>query len=210
VKEVLALAREAGVKVRDAEKSEIERRAPGGNHQGILLVADELPVTDLEGALATEVISEGTIWVGLDEVTDPHNLGAVIRNAACFGAGAVLVTERRSARPTPLVQKIASGATEHVRIVSETNLNQSILRLRKEGFWIYGAEVEGKPLDLVKFHGPAFVLVGAEGRGLRKSTRSHAHELVRIPQAPGGVASLNASAAAAVVLYEVRRRLGPP
>jgi len=207
-KEIAALAREAGVEVRWTTKEDVERRLPGGNHQGLLLRAEVVPPADLEGALAELRVSERSIWLALDRITDPHNLGAVTRNAACFGAQALLTTERHSAKASPLVQKIASGATEYVRAVVEKNLNRSIERLRREGFWIYGAAGEGRPLAEVDFRGPALLVIGAEDRGLRPGTRKIADELVAIPQAPGGVASLNASAASAVLLYEVRRRLG--
>jgi 23S rRNA (guanosine2251-2'-O)-methyltransferase len=209
VKEILGLARERGVPVRFAGKQDVERVAPGGNHQGVAIEVEALAVRGVEEHLAETAVDERTIWLALDGITDPHNLGAILRNAACFGAGAVIVTERRSAHVSPLVQKIASGATEHVPVLQETNLGTAIDRLKRERFWVYGAAVEGTALPDVAFHGPALLLVGAEGTGLRKSTRGRADELVAIPQAPGGVASLNASAASAVLLYETRRRLGP-
>lgn len=209
VKEILGLARERGVPVRFTGKDEIERLAPGGNHQGMALRAEAKVVTDVEGLLARTAVDQQTIWLGLDGITDPHNLGAILRNAVCLGAGAVIVTERRSAQVTPLVQKIASGATEYVDVVCAVNLGTAIDRLKREGFWIYGASLGGRLLSEVAFNGPALLLIGAEGTGLRKSTRGRAHELVSIPQAPGGVASLNASAASAILLYEARRRIGP-
>jgi 23S rRNA (guanosine2251-2'-O)-methyltransferase len=207
VRALLALARERRVPVRTVSRQEVEQLLPGRNHQGIALVADTLPTLTLEEALADSTPTERTIWLALDEITDPHNLGAILRNAACFGAGAVVVTERRSARPTPLVQKIASGAAEIVPVVEEVNLNRTILRLKEERFWVYGAALEGKPLEDVRFNGPLLLVIGAEGAGIRKKTRQHADELVRIPQAADGVASLNASCASAVMLHEISRRL---
>lgn len=209
VKEILALARERGVRVRFAGKHDVELMAPGGNHQGVAMRVEELPTPDVEDLIGSTAIGPDTIWLGLDGITDPHNLGAILRNAACFGAGAVVVTERRSAKVTPLVQKIASGATEYVPVAEAVNLGGALDRMKSEGFWIYGAAVEGRPLGEVRFNGPALILVGAEGTGLRKSTRGRADELVAIPQAPGGVASLNASAATAVLLYEARGQLPP-
>jgi 23S rRNA (guanosine2251-2'-O)-methyltransferase len=207
VKEILGLCRERGLSPRFADKQEVERLAPGGNHQGLAARVESLPVRTVEELIGATAIDERTIWVGLDGITDPHNLGAILRNAACFGAGAVIVTERRSAHLSPLVQKIASGAAEHVAVAEAVNLGTAIDRLRREGFWIYGAAVEGAPLTGVRFAGPALLLIGAEGVGLRRSTRNRVDELVAIPQAPGGIASLNASAASAVLLFEARRRL---
>ena len=118
-----------------------------------------------------------------------------------------MVTHRRSAGLTPLVQKIASGAAEHVPVIEAGNLNQVIRTLKTRDFWVYGAAVEGTPISEVRVNGPAFLVVGSEGRGLRKKTSELADELVAIPQAPGGIASLNASCASAVLLHEFRQRL---
>jgi len=207
-KEILKLARMRKVPYRYGSRQDVERMAPGGNHQGFAMVADVLAERDLEEFLGTAETGKRVIWIGLDGITDPHNLGAVIRNAACFGAAAVVLPRRDSARLTPLVQKIASGATEYVPVVQAPSINHSIRRLREEGFFVFAAATEGVPLPEVRFVGPAFVLIGAEGRGLKRKTRELADERIGIPQAPGGVASLNASAAAAVMLYEVRRSLG--
>jgi len=207
-KEILSLARQRKVPFRFGTKQEVERMAPGGNHQGFALVAAALRERELTEFLSTAEVNRRTLWIGLDGITDPHNLGAVIRNAACFGAAAVVLPQRDSARLTPLVQKIASGATEHVPVVQAPSVNHAIRQLRDEGFFVFAAATEGVPLPEIAFRGPALVLIGAEGRGLKRRTREIADERVAIPQAPGGVASLNASAAAAVMLYQVRRALG--
>lgn len=208
VKEILALARKAGVEVSIVAKEDVDRRAPGATHQGVALDTEALGTMNLDEALGRLDVNERTIWVGLDGITDPHNFGAILRNAACFGAAAALITERRSASLSPLVQKIASGAAEYVKVIEAVNLNQSIRKVKDAGFWVYGAAVEGKPLPQVSLNGPAFLVIGAEDRGIRRRTRELCDELAAIPQAPGGVASLNASAAAAVLLYETSRRLG--
>ncbi|MEN8150414.1 MAG: 23S rRNA (guanosine(2251)-2'-O)-methyltransferase RlmB [Planctomycetota bacterium] len=207
-KDILKLARQKKIPYRIAGRQDVEKMAPGGNHQGFALVADALEERELEAFLSTADTGRKAIWIGLDGVTDPHNLGAVIRNAACFGATAVVLPQRDSARLSPLVQKIASGATEYMPVVQAPSINHSIRRLREDGFFVFAAALEGIPLPDLVFEGPAYVLIGAEGRGLKRKTREMADERVAIPQAPGGVASLNASAAAAVMLYEVRRCLG--
>jgi 23S rRNA (guanosine2251-2'-O)-methyltransferase len=207
-KEIVGLSRMRKVKYRFAGRQDVERMAPGENHQGFALTADALVERDLETFLSTADTGKRVIWIGLDGITDPHNLGAVIRNAACFGAAAVVLPRRDSARLSPLVQKIASGATEYVPVLQAPSINHSIRRLRDDGFFVFAAATEGVPLPDIIFEGPAYVLIGAEGRGLKRKTRELADERIAIPQAPGGVASLNASAAAAVMLYEVRRSLG--
>jgi 23S rRNA (guanosine2251-2'-O)-methyltransferase len=207
IRKILSLARAAGVKVQQVDKEKIETLAPRMSHQGVVLDVDRLETLSLDDALNDLPRSKETIWLALDEVTDPQNFGAILRNAACFGAAAVMVTDRRSAGLTPLVQKIASGAAEHVPVIEAGNLNQSIRKLKTKDFWVYGAAVEGAPITEVSVNGPAFLLIGSEGRGLRKKTRELSDELVAIPQAPGGVASLNASCACAVLLHEFRQRI---
>ncbi|MCU0724347.1 MAG: 23S rRNA (guanosine(2251)-2'-O)-methyltransferase RlmB [Planctomycetes bacterium] len=207
VKDLLALARARGVPARFVAKEDVERRAPGGIHQGFAAETDEFPMLVVDEALAAFPPGPAGLWVGLDGITDPHNMGAILRSAAAFGAGALLVTERRSAQLTPLVQKVASGAAEYVPVVDAGNMNQAVRRLKEAGFWIYGAALEGKSLEVVRINGPCLLLIGSEGEGLRRRTRELSDELVAIPQAPDRVGSLNASCAAAVLLYEFSRRL---
>lgn len=203
--EIISLARRDSVRLSRVSDRELDVLTEGGNHQGVVLKADEPALLSLEEALAAENIGKETVWVGLDEITDPQNLGAIIRSAACLGATAVVLPERRSAGITPTVQKTASGAVELMKIISVVNLNQAVLTLKERGFWVYGASLDGKPINEVSFSGPVFLLIGSEGKGLREKTAEHCDELVRIPQ-KGGVQSLNASCACAVILYEITRR----
>ena len=160
----------------------------------------------LSEALSRTEGSGRTVWAALDGVTDPMNLGAIIRSAACFGISAVLLPERRTAGITPAAQKTASGAIERVDIVEVGNLNQAILALKKKNFWVYGADMDGKPADKVDFAFPVLLLIGSEGEGLHQKTREHCDELISIPQ-KGGVESLNASVAAGVIFYEISKRI---
>ncbi|OGS50089.1 MAG: 23S rRNA (guanosine(2251)-2'-O)-methyltransferase RlmB [Elusimicrobia bacterium RIFOXYB2_FULL_62_6] len=205
-RDIVSLARKSGVPVDFAEPKTLERLAKGGNHQGVILEAE--PVRALSLAEALEQIREPkkTVWAGLDGITDPMNLGAIIRSASCFGVSTVVIPERRSVGLTPAAQKAASGAIEMVDLVEVVNLNHTILELKKKNFWIYGADMSGKPADKVDFAFPVFLVIGSEGEGLHQKTREHCDELVSIPQR-GGVESLNASVAAAVLFYEIGKRL---
>jgi 23S rRNA (guanosine2251-2'-O)-methyltransferase len=134
------------------------------------------------------------------------NLGAIIRSAACFGVSAIILPERRTVGLTPSAQKTASGAIEKVDMVEVCNLNQTIIELKKKNFWIYGADMSGKPVDKVDFAFPVFVIIGSEGEGMHKKTMEHCDAMISIPQ-KGGVESLNASVAAGVLFYEISKKL---
>lgn len=205
-KEIVSLARKYGIPVDFAEPKTLERLAKGGNHQGVVIEAEPVKPITLAEALAAIKEPKKTVWVGLDGITDPMNLGAIIRSASCFGVSAVVIPERRSVGLTPAAQKTASGAIEKVDVIEVVNLNHTILELKKNNFWIYGADMKGKAVDKVDFAFPVFLVIGSEGEGLHKKTAEHCDGLVSIPQR-GGVESLNASVAAAVLFYEITRRL---
>jgi len=206
VRDVIGLARKAGVPVDFCDPRTLEKLAGGGHHQGVLVEADPPAKVDLDEALALEKDLKKTVWAALDGITDPMNLGAIIRSAACLGVSTVILPERRSAGLTPTAQKAASGAVERINVIEVVNLNQTILKLKEKGFWVYGMDMGGKPLPKVDFTLPAFIIIGSEGDGLHAKTREHCDEIVSIPQ-KGGVESLNASNAAAVVFYELSKKI---
>lgn len=206
VNELAALARRNGVSVEFCDPRALERLAAGGNHQGVLVEAEKAGKLTVEDALGLAKDLKRTVWAALDGITDPMNLGAIIRSAACLGVSTVILPERRSAGLTAAAQKTASGAVERVNVVEVVNLNQTILKLKERGFWVYGMDMGGKPLPQVDFTLPALIIIGSEGEGLHQKTREHCDEIVSIPQ-KGGVESLNAGNAAAVVFYELSKKL---
>lgn len=205
-KSIISMARKAGCPVEFMNPRSLDHMSKGGNHQGVILEVEPVQTFSLSEALARIKEPGKTVWAGLDGITDPMNLGAIIRSAACFGISAIILPERRTAGITPSAQKTASGAIEKVDIVEVGNLNQTVLELKKKNFWVYGADMNGKPADKVDFAFPVLLLIGSEGDGLHQKTMEHCDELVSIPQ-KGGVESLNASVAAGVIFYEISKRL---
>jgi 23S rRNA (guanosine2251-2'-O)-methyltransferase len=174
-------------------------------HQGIAAQVDPLPETEVEdiAALAAEQ-SEAKIVI-LDQVTDPHNVGAILRSAAAFGALAVVLTERNAAPESGVLAKAASGALEVVPLVRVTNLARAIEQLKAAGFWCAGLAAEGeRTLAEARLTGRVALCLGAEGAGLRRLTRTHCDLLVRLPTS-GPIGHLNVSNAAAIGLYELSR-----
>ena len=187
------------------ERSELERITPPGSvQQGISL--DAAPLPDI---LLHEIIDADPppdLVIALDQVTDPHNVGAVARSAAAFNAGAVIMTERNAPGLTGVLAKTASGAIEHVPLVHVVNLARAIEELQQAGYWCVGLAEEGaRDLSECDLSGRTALLLGAEGIGLRQLTRKKCDELARLPTG-GPIGSLNVSNAAAVALYEVRRQ----
>jgi 23S rRNA (guanosine2251-2'-O)-methyltransferase len=180
---------------------EIEKLTGGDAvHQGIAALVKPLTRDALEPAL----VSEGTLVV-LDQVTDPHNIGAILRSAAAFGASALIVTRDHSARETAAMAKAASGALDLLPIVEVTNLAQALRDIKDAGFWVLGLSGTGKrALHEVDARGKCALVLGAEGRGMRRLTAEGCDEVVRLPIAPV-MESLNVSNAAAVALYQLYR-----
>ena len=194
---------EAGVSNLPApvDAREIERIAGADAvHQGIAILADPLPEPELSDLAGAKLV------VVLDQVTDPHNVGAVIRSAAAFGAEALVLTERHGPGDSGVLAKAASGGLEHVALVRVTNLARALNELGEMGFQRLGLDSSfAEPLDAVDRAARIAIALGAEGRGLRRLTRENCDLLVRL-HVPGPIASLNVSNAAAVALYELTHR----
>ncbi|UUX48642.1 23S rRNA (guanosine(2251)-2'-O)-methyltransferase RlmB [Nisaea acidiphila] len=176
----------------------------GAVHQGVIAEVKPLPDIAIEDVI--EGAAERSLLVLLDQVTDPHNVGAILRSAAAFGASAVIATDRNAAPATGVLAKSASGALDAVDLVYVTNLSRSMELLQEAGFWCIGLDGEAeKTIDAVDLTGRIAIVMGAEGSGLRRLTREHCDFLVRLPTS-GPVATLNVSAATSATLYEAARQ----
>jgi 23S rRNA (guanosine2251-2'-O)-methyltransferase len=179
---------------------ELEKLAKGQKHQGAVAIAGSYSYLSLEELLSK--LPEKALVVALDEITDPHNFGAIVRSAVAFGADGVITLKHRAAPVTPVVVRASAGATEHARIARVANLVQCLDQLAERGFEVLGLAAEGASdlSELAASDASRVLVVGSEGRGLRRLTREHCTALVKIPMR-GPIASLNASVAAAIALY---------
>lgn len=203
LQELIDLCRDRNIPVRFENREQLDRAAGGVAHQGVVAFGAAAEYANLDDTAAA-----GGLLVVLDGVEDPHNLGAVIRTAHAAGAAAVVVPERRAAGLTETVERAAAGALAYLPVVRVTNINRTLEDLKRRGYWIYGLDERGRErYDVVEYSSPAAFVLGAEGRGLHEQTAKHCDFLLRIPMREGGVASLNVSVAAGVVLFEWRRRL---
>ena len=186
----------------DLPASELTRLAGSPDHQGVVAEVDPYPYADPEALLR----SPAALVVALDQVTDPHNLGAVCRSAEAVGASGLVIPERRSAAVTAAVSKASAGAVEHLAVARVPNLADWLGRAKEAGAWIYGAEANAAtPYTNADLTGRVVLVLGSEGKGLRKRVAAACDLLVAIP-ASGRIDSLNVSAAAAVLLFEAARQ----
>jgi 23S rRNA (guanosine2251-2'-O)-methyltransferase len=187
------------------DRQTIDRLVPLGSvHQGLIL--ETAPLHQLSLNELIDVNPPPDLLLVLDQVTDPHNVGAILRSAEAFGAGGVIMTERNAPDTTGVLAKTASGALDYIPLISVVNLARTLDELHEAGYWSVGLAEEGvKELAEIDLTGRTVLLLGAEGQGLRQLTRKKCHELARLPTG-GPIGSLNVSNAAAVALYEVKRQ----
>jgi 23S rRNA (guanosine2251-2'-O)-methyltransferase len=207
---LLQLAKERDVPVRQREKSDISRLCGTEHHQGVALRVEAFAYAGMEDILARwRASGESGLIIVLDGVQDPHNLGALIRSAACAGAHGVIIPRDRAVGVTAVVEKTSAGAAETVPVAQVANIAQTLEELKREGFWIYGAEGKASAsLYEQDFRGNTAVVIGGEGEGIRPLVQKKCDYLVSIP-IKGGVNSLNASVAGGVMLFEIVRQRSP-
>ena len=209
VSEIVALAKERGIILQFVERSKIEAVAGGLRHQGVLAYVAPVAYAELDDILAkAEAAGEPPFLLLLDELEDPHNLGALLRTADATGVHGVLIPKRRSVPLTATVAKTSAGAVEYVPVARIGNIAQTLKVLKEKGFWVAGADMDGSQnyyeADLT---GPLVLVVGSEGKGMGRLTKEQCDFIVKMPMV-GKINSLNASVAGSILMYEsMRQRL---
>jgi len=199
---VFDAAKKAGLPVRVLSADQIDRLAGRGVHNGVVADVSEASYADFEEIIARE---DTKFVLILDGVTDPQNFGAILRVAEGFGVNVVVIPQHESVGLTPAAVKASAGASEWVPVAQVTNLARTIESLKERGYWIYGAAAKGDPPEAIDFTGKVALVLGSEGKGIRRNVLEHCDRTVTIPMS-GRVDSLNVATAAAVLCYEVRRQ----
>lgn len=207
IKKVLGKAKDKKIIITEVSRHRLDEMSEGLPHQGIAALATDFNYSSIDDMLKlAEDRNEDPFIIILDELEDPHNLGAIIRTAEVAGAHGIIIPKRRSASITTVVHKASAGATNYMKVAMVTNINQSILKLKEKNIFVYGACGEAKEYyNQTNLTGPIALVIGNEGKGISQSVRKNCDALIKIPMY-GKVNSLNASNAAAILIYEVIRQ----
>ena len=206
---IASKAREAGITVADADRRKLDFMSVTKAHQGVIAVVPVREYCEVSDILkAAEEKGEDPFIIVCDSVSDPHNLGAIIRSAECAGAHGVIIPKRRSAGLTAVVGKASAGALEHMPVARVSNIVQALKDLKKKGLWVYGTAADGRS-DLwhTDFSGGVVLVIGSEGDGMSRLVSENCDCIVSIPM-KGKISSLNASCAATLVMFEISRARG--
>ncbi|HHT68887.1 MAG TPA: 23S rRNA (guanosine(2251)-2'-O)-methyltransferase RlmB [Firmicutes bacterium] len=206
IREIFALAREQGIVVQEVDRTVLDKLSESGNHQGVLAQVSGVSYVELEDLLAKP---QDPTWapflILLDGIQDPHNLGSIIRSGEAMGIDGVIIPKRRAVAVTQTVMKSSAGAANYVPICRVGNLANTIDSLKKAGYWIVGADMEGDSCFSQDLTGPMALVIGGEGAGLSRLIKEKCDFLTSVPMR-GQINSLNASVAAALLMFEVARQ----
>lgn len=205
---IVRRAREAGIFVQEVDKNKLDFMAEGENHQGIIAVLSEYSYSSIEDVMKkAEASGRPPLVIICDKITDPHNLGAIIRTADCAGAHGVIIPKRNSVGLNSVVAKTSAGAIAHMPVVKVTNLVSAMEDLKERGLWIAGADMAGDNMYKANLKGALGIVIGSEGDGISRLVKEKCDFLVSVPM-QGEISSLNASVAASLIMYEaVRQRM---
>jgi 23S rRNA (guanosine2251-2'-O)-methyltransferase len=204
-KDVVLLARKNNLKIKELDKQEVQKLLPS-NNQGIGALIDDYKYKTLDQVIDSN--KENKVFVMLDSLEDPHNLGAILRSADAFGVDAIIIAKNRSVKLNATVAKVSTGAIEHVDVVEVTNLTNTIKSLKDKGFWVVGTDANtDQTIHDINVDTNLVIVIGSEGKGISRLVKENCDYVVKIPMI-GHVNSLNASVSAALVIYEVFHKKG--
>lgn len=207
--QIIAMAKENGVVIQEVEKTKLDEMSRTHSHQGVIAFVSEHSYVDVEDILvAASKKGEQPFIIILDEITDPHNLGSVLRSANASGAHGVIIPKRRSVGLSAIVAKSSAGAIEYVPVAKVSNIAQTIDYLKKQGIWVIGTDADGSKVYYnTELKGPIAIVIGSEGEGMGRLVKEKCDYLVKIPM-KGEITSLNAGVAAAILMFEVSKQRG--
>jgi len=204
ISEIIKLAKMKGIVVNNVPPEKLDKFEQE-NTQGVVAEVSATNYVELEDLINTVKNKQNGLLLLLDSIEDPHNLGAIIRNAVCFGVDGVIIPKWRSATINETVERTSAGAIEHIKIARVTNSSQAILKLKDNGFWILGAENGNNSITNTKIPFPAVLVMGSEGFGIHQKIKEKCDFIITIPQ-KNTISSLNVSCASAVILYEISKQ----
>lgn len=206
IKKILAMAKENKVIIQEVDRHKLDEMSESHAHQGVIAITSDYRYYDLDEILEIpKEKGEDPFFILLDGITDPHNLGSIIRTADAVGAHAVIIPKRRSVQITPIVAKASAGAVEYLPVCKVTNIVNTIKTLKENGLWIAAVDMDGQTFYQQNLGGPLGLVVGSEGEGISRLVKQNCDFTVSMPMS-GNVTSLNASVAGGILLYEVYRQ----
>lgn len=206
IKKILAMAKENKVIIQEVDRHKLDEMSESHAHQGVIAITSDYRYYDLDEILdIPKEKGEDPFFIILDGITDPHNLGSIIRTADAVGAHAVIIPKRRSVQITPIVAKASAGAVEYLPVCKVTNIVNTIKTLKENGLWIAAVDMDGQTFYQQNLGGPLGLVVGSEGEGISRLVKQNCDFTVSMPMS-GNVTSLNASVAGGILLYEVYRQ----
>lgn len=206
IKKILAMAKENKVIIQEVDRHKLDEMSGSHAHQGVIAITSDYRYYDLDEILEIpKERGEDPFFIILDGITDPHNLGSIIRTADAVGAHAVIIPKRRSVQITPIVAKASAGAVEYLPVCKVTNIVNTIKTLKENGLWIAAVDMDGQTFYQQNLGGPLGLVVGSEGEGISRLVKQNCDFTVSMPMS-GNVTSLNASVAGGILLYEVYRQ----
>ncbi|MCI8403714.1 MAG: 23S rRNA (guanosine(2251)-2'-O)-methyltransferase RlmB [Clostridia bacterium] len=203
---IIKKAKDAGIIIQETDKAKLDAVADGGNHQGVIAYVSAYEYSTVKDILdAAKEKSEPPFVIICDRITDPHNLGAILRSANCVGAHGVIIPKRNSVGLNSIVAKTSAGAIEYTPVAKVTNIASTIDELKKEGLWIAAADMDGEEMYKIDLKGALGLVIGSEGEGVGRLVKEKCDFIASIPMS-GEISSLNASVAAGVLMYEAHRQ----